>query len=183
MRLATACGASIAAFSSRTANSSPPSRAAVSAGPKRAGETMADGDQQLVAGAMPQAVVDRLEIVEIQEEDRQRGLAQPAGAIERVLDAIDEERPVGEPGQRIVQRLVAELCLELLAGRDVVDERVEADGATTLRRPDRQLNRELVAVAMDRLQLHPSRQDASLARRGVPAQALAVGCHAAPGGR
>ena len=176
MRPATACGASIAAFSSRTANSSPPSRAAVSTGRRVPPSRCADGHQQLVARPVPQAVVDRLEVVEIQEQDGQRRLAQPAGAIERVLDPIGEERPVGEPGQRIVQRLVAQLCLELLAGRDVVDEGVETDRSTALRRPDRELHRELVAVAMDRIQLHPSRQDASLARLGVPAQSLAVGC-------
>ena len=143
--------------------------------PQGTAETVPDGDEQLVAGAVPEAVVDRLEVVEIQEEDRQREVAQPAGPIERVLDPIGEERPVGEPGQRIVQRLVAELCLELLSGRDVVDQGVEADHSAALRRPDRELNGELVAVAMDGLQLHAPREDASVARRGVPAQALAVG--------
>ena len=66
---------------------------------------------------MAEAVVDRLEVVEVDEQDGQPAAAPRCGSDERVLEAVDEQRPVGEPGQRVVERLVAELVLERLAGR------------------------------------------------------------------
>ena len=64
---------------------------------------------------------------------------------ERVLDAVREERAVREPGQRVVERLVAELLLGLATRRDVEQVALE-DG--------------LVAVADDaRLVLHPDGSD------------------------
>ena len=42
-----------------------------------------------------------------------------------MLDAIGEKRPVGEPGQRVVEGLVAELILGLPSGRDVEEVSLE----------------------------------------------------------
>ena len=54
-----------------------------------------DGREQLVAGGMTEAVVDELELVEVEEEHRNRGLA--AGRHrERVPQSIEEEVPVRE---------------------------------------------------------------------------------------
>ena len=51
-------------------------------------------------------------------------------AAERVLNAISEQRPVGEIGDRVVERLVRELCFELLALGDVakVDDDATDEG-------------------------------------------------------
>ena len=67
-----------------------------------------------VAGSMAEAVVDGLEVVEVDEHDGDGGRAS-LGAPERVLDAVGEERAVREVRHRIVERLVGELLLERLA--------------------------------------------------------------------
>ena len=55
--------------------------------------------------ACPSAVVDGLEAVEVDEEHAQLGLA--AGRhVERVLQAVEEERAVGQPGERVVEGLL-----------------------------------------------------------------------------
>ena len=57
---------------------------------------------------MPEAVVDRLEVVEVDEQNGE--LAASLG--DRVPDLVAEQRPVGQVGQRIVVGLVMELLLE-----------------------------------------------------------------------
>ncbi len=67
---------------------------------------------------MPEAVVDGLEVVEIDEHDRdQRALAD--GRTKRVPDTVGEQRAVGEVGDRVVERLMGQLLLERLALADV----------------------------------------------------------------
>ena len=83
----------------------------------RVPEALPDGPQQRVAGQVTQRVVDRLEVVQVEEEHGR--LAARAPADERVLDAIGEQRPVGEPGERIVKRLMPQELLRLAACRDV----------------------------------------------------------------
>ena len=63
---------------------------------------------------MTEAVVDGLEVVEVDEHDADRGRA-TLRPHERVLDAVDEERPVGEARDGVVEGLVRELVLEGLA--------------------------------------------------------------------
>ena len=82
------------------------------------GQARGEAAEQLVAGLVAQAVVDDLELVEIDEEDGERR-AGPLRAGQRVRQAVEEERPVGQPGERVVQRLVAQ----------VVDGALAADGA------------------------------------------------------
>jgi hypothetical protein len=69
-------------------------------------------------------VVDRLEVVQVHEQDRHRQVG-PRQALQRVLDAVAEQRSVREPRDRVVERLVRQLLLECLALRDV--PRVEDD--------------------------------------------------------
>jgi hypothetical protein len=52
-----------------------------------------------------EVVVDRLEVVEIEEEDRDRAVA-PVHARERVLEAVHEERAVRQLRQRVLERLL-----------------------------------------------------------------------------
>ena len=70
-----------------------------------------DLDEQLVAGRVAEAVVDRLEVVEV-EEQQGDVVAAAARPLERVLDAVQEQRPVRQPGERVVECLVRELVLE-----------------------------------------------------------------------
>lgn len=55
--------------------------------------------------ALPAAVVDALEVVDVQEGDAHRAL--PPGALrECVVQAVDEQQPVRRSGERVMQRLV-----------------------------------------------------------------------------
>ncbi len=69
---------------------------------------------------MPEAVVDRLEPVEVDE-------AQPEAPVRlrchQLGDPFDEHRPVGQPGQRVLPGLAAELALQPVALGDVQDHR------------------------------------------------------------
>ena len=62
--------------------------------------------------AHAERVVDRLEVVEVDEQHRDR-LAGAAAPQQRVVDAIAEQRPVGEVGEQVVERLVRQLFLQL----------------------------------------------------------------------
>ena len=91
-------------------------------------EALGKGDEQAIAGLVPEAVVDRLEVVDVEEEHRDR-LRLAASPLERVLDAIGKERTVGQAGKRIVKGLELELLLERGAAGDVVNrEDDSADG-------------------------------------------------------
>jgi hypothetical protein len=79
-----------------------------------------DLPEHLVAGGVPEAVIDVLEVVHVQEQDRHGQAVAPA-ADERMFDAVAEERPVGQAGERVVEGLVLELRLEGLALGDVAD--------------------------------------------------------------
>ena len=78
--------------SRRTANSSPPSRAAVSPERTHARHATSYLGEHLVADRMTERVVDRLEVVEVEEQHC--GGARAVG--QRSLDALGEERAVRE---------------------------------------------------------------------------------------
>ena len=59
---------------------------------------------------MPEAVVDDLEAVEVEEQHARRPRA-PAEAEERLAEAVEEQRAVRQPGQRVVEGLVLESVL------------------------------------------------------------------------
>ena len=158
--------------SSRIPNSSPPNRATVSLRAQRLLEPRRRGRQQLVADVVPEAVVDELEVVEVEEQDRgQRALA--AEPRERVLEAVDEQHPVGKAGQRIVHGPLADRVLDGLAlervGQHVGQRLEEVDVARrrTLRgahRLDHQYSERPARAALD---LH--RQPAPVRRPRSPA--------------
>ena len=64
-------------------------------------EPLGDPHQQLVADGVAVEVVDRLEPVEVGEEDR-RHLARPPASKHRMLQPLQKEDPVGQAGQRVV---------------------------------------------------------------------------------
>ncbi len=93
---------------------------------------------QLVAGGMAEGVVDRLEVVDVDEEHAHR-LAHPPRAHELLLHAVLEQPPVGEPGQGVVPGHVRDLLeqVEVLEsgggligqpGQPFVDVRVPVGG-------------------------------------------------------
>ncbi len=83
--------------------------------------------EQLVTGGVAEGVVDRLEVVEVDEEDGDRLVAahQPG---EGVLQPIEEQDAVGQAGERVVQRAMLGLALGARAvdrRRDDVRDRLE----------------------------------------------------------
>ena len=71
---------------------------------------------------MAEAVVDELELVEVEQHHGQPGVV-PARSRERLREAIEEQRAVGQAGERVVQRLVADDLLGLAPG-DGIPEHV-----------------------------------------------------------
>ena len=68
---------------------------------------------------MAEAVRDRLEAVEVHQEDREALVRVLARALEQAFQPAQEERAVGQVGQRVVERGAAELLLGLPARGDV----------------------------------------------------------------
>ena len=84
----------------------------------------ADRADDLVAGLVAAGVVDVLEAVEVEQEDR--ALAAVAGGVgDELGELLVEAAAVEELGQRVVVGQVLQLVLEALALRDVADDRRE----------------------------------------------------------
>ena len=81
-------------------------------------ESLGDLDEDLVAGAVADGVVDRLEVIDVEHHDRM-ALAAVQGAIERVLGPVLKQGRVGEVGEAVMERLVLQLPLQPLALGDV----------------------------------------------------------------
>ena len=75
-------------------------------------QALADLLDEDVAGGVPVGVVDRLEVVEVDEEHADR-LAHPARPDELLLDPVLEQPAVGEAGERVVPRHVGDLLQQL----------------------------------------------------------------------
>lgn len=70
--------------------------------------------EQPVTGGVAEAVVDHLEVVQVDEQHRERD-SQPSQAPQSLLDPVEQERPVGQAGEPVVQCLVLEGGLEVAA--------------------------------------------------------------------
>ena len=81
-----------------------------------AAEPRRDPAQQPVAGRVPERVVDQLEVVEVDEQQRHRAVA-PARAGDRGAQPDVELRAVGQARQRVVEGEPAQLGLGLLQPR------------------------------------------------------------------
>ena len=97
-----------------TVNSSPPSRATVL--PGRTQLLMRSATPRITwsAGAVSHAVVHGLEVVEVDDENRNSELALTHRPLDRVLEAVDEEGSVRQPGEPVLERAALELPLELV---------------------------------------------------------------------
>ena len=95
------------------------------AGPDRAAQPLGHPDHQLVTDRMAEGVVDRLEVVEVDEQQGQRPQAAPV-LLQGVGDPIGEQRPVRQPGQLVGERLPLQFQLPVLqmpGQRHVVPDR------------------------------------------------------------
>jgi hypothetical protein len=78
-----------------------------------------DLEQQRVAGLVAERVVDELEAVDVEEEDRDGARAAAHAPAQREREAVAEQRAVGQPGQLVVQRAVGQVELGRPALGDV----------------------------------------------------------------
>jgi hypothetical protein len=69
---------------------------------------------------VPEGVVDRLEVVEVdQQQFHPAAAAQVAG--DRLVHPVAEQRPVGQPGERVLERLAGQLTLQGFLRAHVTD--------------------------------------------------------------
>ena len=80
-------------------------------GPDAVLQPARDALQELVPGRVPEGVVDRLEPVQVEQEDGE-ALRVPLPGAQRVLDPLVEQRPVRQAGEAVVERLLDELGLQ-----------------------------------------------------------------------
>ena len=80
-------------------------------GAQHAAQPVGDGDEQPVAGGVAEAVVDRLEVVQIDEQHRGAGVAllQP---LQRTVQPDGEQCPVAQAGEGVVEGELLQLRLE-----------------------------------------------------------------------
>jgi AraC-like DNA-binding protein len=85
-------------------------------------EPRRDAAQQRVAGVVAGRIVDFLEAVQIDEQDRDaRGPGNRVALAEQLAHPLGQPAPVVQPGQRIARRQIAQLLLSLAHGPDVVE--------------------------------------------------------------
>ena len=77
------------------------------------GRDLADGGQQAVAGVVAVAVVDRLEPVDVEEQQGERG-SLPLGFLELERELVLEGAMVAEAGEAVDQGRPPGLAVELL---------------------------------------------------------------------
>ena len=100
--------------------------------PQARAQPLPDLEEQLVSGRVPKRVVDRLEVVEVHEQHRDRRVVAEL-SLEGVGDAVVEQRPVREGRDGVVEGLVFELFLEALALGHVTDVQHDASDVGVVR--------------------------------------------------
>ncbi|MEH2619087.1 hypothetical protein V1285_004033 [Bradyrhizobium sp. AZCC 1620] len=103
-----------------TANSSPPRRAMRSPGLVQSLRLAAHRLQKFIADMVSERVVDALELIDIDIE--QRELLAADGLAEFALDLLAEQYPVRKVGQRVVMRQMRDLLVGKPALGNVVDD-------------------------------------------------------------
>ena len=73
---------------------------------------MGEFDQDLIAGGMPERVVDVLEVVEVHEQQGQCPLA-AHGVGQRAFQVFSEHQPVGQLGEAVVVGEIMGLLVRL----------------------------------------------------------------------
>ncbi|MFO1197970.1 MAG: hypothetical protein U1E86_13480 [Burkholderiaceae bacterium] len=97
---------------------------------------------------MAERVVDRLEAVEVDEDDRDAPIV-PARQRERARQPVVQVLPVGQLGERVVQRQELDAFLRLLAGGDVAHDDHALLFPAELRQARDQLDRDPPTARVD----------------------------------
>ena len=84
-------------------------------------QTIADFDQHLVAVGMAKAVIDHLEPVKIQKHDGKQEIRIAHCPRNRLGHAVGEQCPVGQSGERIMERIFKQLMFGMLVLVDVAE--------------------------------------------------------------
>ena len=79
--------------------------------PEHRGQPLADLGQQLVPGGVPERVVDLLEVVQV-DDHHPGALPGPLAARHRLAGPLAEQHPVGQAGQRVLERPHGQLPLQ-----------------------------------------------------------------------
>ena len=103
------------ALASTTVNSSPPRRAMMSPG-RRQDLSARPRPWQRVADVMPEGVVDDLEAIEVKKHDRHQAV-DTLGVDQRLLQAFEQQHAVGQLGEGVVKREVAQAFLGVPCAR------------------------------------------------------------------
>jgi hypothetical protein len=107
-------------------------------------QPVGDGAQQHIARRVAEAVIDRLEVVEIEEHHRRR-----VAAMQLVADAGEEVGAVGHTGERVVIGAITELALQRAVGRDVTQRQHDSGDSDVRCQIDRrELHRPMPAIDM-----------------------------------
>ena len=123
-------------------NSSPPQRAMKSSGSMNSPESSYGAlEENLVPGPMAKAVVDLLEIVEIEKQDGQ-GLLAGTRLVQRVGKRGLESVAIGQSGDGVEMRHVLDLSLGVEAVGDILNDE---DGAFGVHGVDGQLDGAAIA--------------------------------------
>ena len=85
-------------------------------------QPLGDRLEQQVAAGQTEGVVDALEAVEVEQQHRRHAVGAPRPG-QRVVEAVVEQRAIGEPGQRVVAGLMAHPRLRRLELGDVERDR------------------------------------------------------------
>ena len=84
-------------------------------------QPFADDPEQLVADLVAEVVVDELEAVDVAEEHGHLA-AGPVRLEQRVVEVVEQQPPVGQAGQRVLEGVTGQLLLERLALRCVAED-------------------------------------------------------------
>src|ERR1700733_13358996 len=85
---------------------------------ERSTHALRDLHQQLVASRVPQTVIDHLELVDVDKENRKLVVQMPSGSEHRMLQAVEEQIAVRQVGQTVFDRPVVKCLLSPLAVSD-----------------------------------------------------------------
>ena len=69
--------------------------------PQAGGDPFRHGDQQPIADDVAVAVVDQLEVIDVEEVQADE-LARPIGAAQRLIEPVGEQQTIGQVGERIM---------------------------------------------------------------------------------
>ena len=128
----------------------------------------AERDQQRIADRMAERVVDHLEAVEVEEQHGDH-LATARALLERVREALVEQRAVREIGERVVTGVMARAGFRRLARGDVAHGQDEEAAAVDVETGGRKLDRKTAAgAAAAHLQQPVARQAGKIECAGRP---------------